>query len=135
MAHPGLHLNRKSVKFTRDAFSAVTIRGVAPGRIQIGEKTYTRDVVLTAESVMENTIPVDFAVMSEADITAILEAEPEMLILGTGWSAMLPPRELLFAMARRGLGLESMNTPAACRTFNILVNEGRRPAAILKISA
>jgi uncharacterized protein len=40
----------------------------------------------------------------------------------------------MFALARRGIGLETMDTPAACRTFNILVNEGRRPTAILKIS-
>jgi len=123
------------VKFTRDAFSAVTVRDVAPGRIQIGEETYTRDIVLTAEAVLEDAVPADFATIREADIAAILEVEPEMLILGTGWTAMLPPRELFFALARRGLGLETMNTPAACRTFNILVDEGRRPAAILKISA
>jgi uncharacterized protein len=36
-------------------------------------------------------------------------------------------------MARRGVGIEVMDTPAACRTFNILVAEGRRPAAIIKV--
>jgi uncharacterized protein len=54
-----------------------------------------------------------------------------MLILGTGWRQCLPPRDLMFGLARRGIGLEMMDTPAACRTFNILIAEGRRPAAIL----
>ena len=54
-------------------------------------------------------------------------------MIGAGWSPALPPRELTFAMARLGIGFEVMDTPAACRTFNILVAEGRRPAAVLVI--
>ena len=46
---------------------------------------------------------------------------------------MLPPRELVFALARKGIGFEAMDTPAACRTFNILIGEDRDVAAVLLI--
>ncbi len=52
-------------------------------------------------------------------------------MLGTGNTVVFPPRELVIAMARSGIGLESMDTPAAARTFNVLAGEGRRVAAVL----
>jgi uncharacterized protein len=71
--------------------------------------------------------------LGEEHLRALLETDPEMIIVGSGWSAAFAPRDLVFALARRGIGLEFMDTPAACRTFNILVNEGRRPAAVIKV--
>ncbi len=62
---------------------------------------------------------------------ALLADEPELLILGTGERNVFPPRELTFAFARRGIGLEVMDTAAAARTFNVLAGEGRRLAAVL----
>jgi uncharacterized protein len=44
---------------------------------------------------------------------------------------VFPPRELVFALARRGIGLEFMDTPAAARTYNVLASEGRQVAAVL----
>lgn len=121
------------MKFTRDDISSVTVRHVEPGRIRIGDEFYDRDLVLTAEKVLEDAAPADLASVHERDIAALLALDPDVVLVGSGWKPMLPPRDLLFALARRGIGLECMDTPAACRTFNILVNEGRQPAAILKI--
>lgn len=121
------------LKFTRDQLTTITVRRVEPGAIHVGGEVFTEDVVLTSEGVMSDDIDVDFDALTEADIERLLTVEPEIVILGTGDSAVFPPRELTFAMARRGVGLEIMDTRAACRTFNILIGEGRRPAAILKI--
>ena len=63
--------------------------------------------------------------------STLLERKPDVIIVGTGWTQVLPPRELVFALAKAGVGLEVMDTPAACRTFNILVAEDRRPGALL----
>ena len=52
-------------------------------------------------------------------------------MLGTGSGHVIPPRELMFAFARKGVGLEVMDTRAAARTFNVLVAEGRQVAAVL----
>ena len=122
------------VRFTREEISEVTIRNVEPGSIRIGADTYSRNVVLTAGQLLEQTIDGDFDTLRIEDIDFVLDNEPEMVLIGSGWAPMLPPRELVFALGRRGIGLEVMDTPAACRTFNILINEGRRPVAILKIT-
>ena len=69
--------------------------------------------------------------LNESDFEVLLEADPEVIIVGTGAKNVFPPRELVFAMARRGIGLEVMDTTAAARTFNVLVGEDRQVAAIL----
>jgi uncharacterized protein len=61
----------------------------------------------------------------------VVDTKPEIVLLGTGTTNVFPPRELTFAFARNGIGLEVMDTAAAARTFNVLANEGRRVAAIL----
>ena len=50
---------------------------------------------------------------------------------GTGSANVFAPRDLIFAFARRGVGLEVMDTAAAARTFTVLANEGRKVAAVL----
>jgi len=64
-------------------------------------------------------------------LAALLDGRPEVIVLGTGATNVFPPRELVFAMARRGIGLEVMDTAAAARTFNVLVGEDRQVAAVL----
>ena len=59
------------------------------------------------------------------------EDSETLLLLGTGSESLFAPRELTFALARRGIGLEAMSTAAAARTFNVLAGEGRRIAAVL----
>lgn len=121
------------MKFSRDQLSAVTIRRVEQGSILIGEETYSETVGLTADEVVTSALPGTLDALTAESLSPLLDANPEMLIVGSGWTAALPPRDLTFELAKRGVGMEVMDTPAACRTFNILVSEGRRPAALLII--
>lgn len=119
------------MQFTRDAIQSVTVRQVEPGRIRIGERDYEQTIALTADSVLNIANCASMAELDLAQLEPLLEQKPDVIIVGTGWSQALPPRELTFALARAGIGLEVMDTPAACRTFNILVAEDRRPCALL----
>lgn len=121
------------MKVTRDEISALTVRRVAPGEILIGNETVTGNVLLSAEHGIEPWAAGDVAALSADDFSGIIASRPEILVLGTGWHPVLPPRDIMFAMARHGIGFECMDTPAACRTYNILINEGRRAAAALII--
>ena len=121
------------MKFTRDPVSAVTIQHVERGRIRVGDEQFEQTFALTADDVIRNWSAVDIDRLMIGDFEELLTTEPDVVILGTGWQASFVPRELTFAMARRGIGFEVMDTPAACRTFNILLAEGRRPVAILMI--
>ena len=121
------------MNFTRENTSAVSVRRVEPGAIGIGDDTITDNVVIFRDQIERGITIGPIADLAEADLKMILDETPEIVILGTGWQAQQPSRELTFAMARRGIGFESMDTPAACRTFNILLSEGRDVAAVLLI--
>ncbi len=69
--------------------------------------------------------------LTEEDFKPLIASAPELILLGTGSRPIIPPRELVFSLARQGIGLEAMDTAAACRTFNILISEGRRVAAVM----
>ena len=119
------------MKFTRDTIVLNTISKVERNSIQIGEEIYSNNIGLLPDTIIDAWPVCPIAELSEETLLPILESLPELLILGSGWKQKYPPRELLFSLARRGIGLEVMDTPAACRTFNILVSEDRLPAAVL----
>lgn len=109
----------------------MTIRSVSGEAIRIGEERWTTTVALTGEGVVGawERKPVD--ALTPDDFAILLETGPEVIVLGTGQQHRIPPRELVFAMARHGVGFEAMQTAAAARTFNILAGEGRQVAAVL----
>ena len=80
---------------------------------------------------LEDWVPVPVESLTIDDLALLIENGPALIVLGTGNQQLLPNRDLMFAMARRGIGLEVMDTPAAARTFNVLVSEGRSVAAVL----
>ncbi len=123
--------DNRRMKFTQEIQSAVTIRSVEPGSVRIGDQTVKDDVVLFRNSVTTGWQSNDISKLTVEDLAELIAEQPEIIIFGTGWAPVLPPRELVFALARKGIGLETMDTPAACRTFNILINENRDVAAIL----
>ena len=65
------------------------------------------------------------------DLEQILQLEPEVVLIGTGQRQVFLPPELLMYFYKRSVGIEIMNTQAACRTFNVLVSEQRNVAAAL----
>lgn len=119
------------MKFVREANSAISIRRVDKGLLKIGNEEVSENVVLFRESIQRGFDATDVASLAEDDLADLIAAGPEVVIFGTGWKTCLPPRELVFALARRGIGFECMDTPAACRTFNILISEDRDVAAVL----
>jgi uncharacterized protein len=73
------------------------------------------------------------AAISVDSMTPITQADPavEILILGCGASFALAPPQLRDALRAHGIVVEAMATPAACRTYNVLLAEDRRVAAAL----
>ena len=124
---------RIPVEFTREKNMSLTVRQVDPGAVRIADEIITENVIIFRDEIQRGISLGDIASLREEDLDELLAKQPEIVIFGTGWQAGLPHRELVFAMARRGIGFETMDTPAACRTFNILISEGRDVAAILII--
>ena len=121
------------MKFSREIPTAVTIRHVEQGRIRVGEEDISENIVLFRDTVQRGFVPAKPGQLSTTDIDDLIDQAPEIILFGTGWNTVLPPRDVVFALARKGIGFETMDTPAACRTFNILVSEDRDVAAVLLI--
>jgi len=119
------------VKFTREMPGTVTIHSVSDGQVRIGDRVFGHAIAMTAAVLLDDWPERAIDDLTESDFAALLETHPEVIILGTGDSNVFPPRELVFAMARRGVGFEVMNTRAAASTFNVLAGEGRQVAAVL----
>lgn len=119
------------MKFTRERQPANSIRRISDDGITIGAETYQRTVAVTADKIFEEWDETPLGELTADDLGPLLEAEPDILVVGTGAEMRFAPRTVTFALARRGIGLEVMDTRAAARTFNVLLGEGREVAALL----
>lgn len=75
--------------------------------------------------------PQSLAEIRPEHLQSSLAYKPEVVLLGCGKSMRYPPAESLAPLHRLGIGVEVMNTAAACRTFNILASEGRDVVALI----
>ena len=109
------------------------INAVSPGEIRIGDRLIRTSVVVGARDIISDWPVPAIGVLGPADMAAVYALEPEIIILGTGRAMRFPDNEIRAMTLARNVGLEVMDTAAACRTFNILVSEGRKVVAALVI--
>jgi len=95
-----------------------------------GER-YDRSIVVLAELVRDDWNVAGFDELDEAHFNYFIALKPDVLLLGTGTTQRFPHPGLYQTLTKAGIGVESMDTPAACRTYNILVAEGRRVVAAI----
>jgi uncharacterized protein len=119
------------MQLTRDTGAVHYIRAWEPGRVRVAERWITGNVIVGPEHILESWTLTPPDKLTFADLEPALALEPTIIVLGTGTQQLLPDVELMAALAARSIGLESMNTPAACRTFNVLLQEQRRVVAAL----
>lgn len=119
------------MQLSRDSSAANFIRAHEQGRLLIAERWVVGHVIVSAEHVIEQWSPANIPALTMSDLKPALALEPTIVLLGTGAQQWLPDIELMAAFARRSVGLEIMTTSAACRTFNVLLQEERRVVAAL----
>jgi uncharacterized protein len=105
------------------------IQGYESGRIHIGDRDYTGGLIVTPARIITGWGPQYPEDLTEEHFVALLELDPQVIILGTGAQQVFPEPRAYLPVLQRGLGVEVMDTGAACRTYNILMSEGRRVAA------
>lgn len=113
--------------------AANIVTGSGDGWVRVGGDEYRENVVLLPDAVVKGWAPAGFDALDERDFAQLLDYAPEIVLLGTGSAQRFPHPSLLAALGAAHVGVEVMDTGAACRTFNILVAEGRRVAAALTI--
>ncbi len=89
--------------------------------------------IVSADRIVRDWQPPAPENLAPGDLEPALASEPDIVILGTGEALLRPKLDLMGLMAQRGVGLEIMSTPAACRTYNVLLHEGRSVVAALFI--
>jgi uncharacterized protein len=121
-----------AMKFTLDARSGVNlIRAYSARELRIGETLVTGSCIVTADTLISDWHPAAAAQMTPGDLEALFALDPQIVLWGASDSAHAPSMSVRAAMAARSVALEAMDLGAACRTFNILVQEERRVAAAL----
>lgn len=120
---------------SRSAQHAVTAYG--GDHVAIDGHAYGRSLLLLPDHIDAQWGPTNFAGLGEAHFAALadLTAHCDVLLLGTGRRQRFPAPALLRPLHELGRGLEVMDTPAACRTYNILLAEGRAVAAALIVES
>ncbi len=129
--------------FTTENSIGNAIHSYAAGEIQIIQNKQTNGVMeATLNTITTNfiinpdAVILDWAVtklddINEELINPIVALEPEIVILGVGQKMTLPRITINLMFQKFNIGLEMMDTAAACRTYNFLLTEGRNVAAAL----
>lgn len=108
------------------------IHGYGDGGFRVSQERYAGDLFLLPRQAMSWQVPADLDSLSADDLLALMgETPPPLLILGAGEAPMHPFAELGTALRARGVAFEVLSTAAACRTWNVLMSEGRAAAAAL----
>jgi uncharacterized protein len=120
------------MKLHRESFSGLnTVTGYGSGFVEINKVRHTSPLLLLPEGDIPSWDAPGFEQLSIEHFLPLQSYRPEIILLGSGMRQQFPHPRLIAALAQAGMGLEVMDTPAACRTYNILVAEGRKVAAAL----
>ncbi len=99
--------------------------------LTINKVVHEGNLLLDASSVVPGWAAAGFEGLSDTDFAAIVALRPEVVLIGTGARLRFPSPRLLRPLMEARIGYEVMDLPAACRTYNVLVSEGRAVAAAL----
>ncbi|MDR2839169.1 MAG: Mth938-like domain-containing protein [Azonexus sp.] len=101
------------------------------GYVAINHERHTANLILLPDALIPDWTTATPATLTIADFDRLRQLDTGIILLGTGSRLRFPPAQLLKPFAEARIGLEVMDLPAACRTYNILVSEGRKVAAAL----
>ena len=111
--------------------SQKTITGHGPGWVETGGRRYQRSFLITPITIDADWGPDTFEQLAETHLAALMGHACDVLLLGTGSRQRFPQPQMLRSLIDVGIGVEIMDTAAACRTYNIVVAEGRAVVAAL----
>jgi uncharacterized protein len=105
--------------------------GYGEGYVAVNGQRHEASLVVGAQRLVTDWPARSIATLAADHLAAIVELAPDIVLLGTGARFELPVPARLAPLYKAGIGVEVMDTPAACRTYNILMGEGRNVVAAL----
>jgi len=129
------------MKFQPDKANTQIITAYGSGWVNIGffldgqpqQEKVMHSLVIGSQGERLNWPATDFDSLNPSHFEQIAQFKPELVILGSGSKLRFPAPALQRALMQKRIGLETMDTLAACRTYNILAGEGRHVLAVLLI--
>jgi uncharacterized protein len=119
------------MKLQPDRMDTLAVTGYGPDWIAVNGQRHQHSLLITSTGLLQPWRPTHFDSLEASDFEVLTSLGVELAVFGSGRRLrFIPPAWQAPLMATR-LGLETMDTPAACRTYNILAGEGRPVAALL----
>ncbi len=107
------------------------IHAVNEQGIRVNDTVLSVPFILSSQQLIPKWDVESIADINEHTLQAVFDLNPEVVLIGTGKMQVFLPPETQMLFYRRNIGFEVMTTDAACRTFNVLVSEGRKIVAAL----
>ncbi len=108
-----------------------TVTAYGPGWIEVNAERHAGNILLMPEGAVQPWAVGGFDALTADDFGAMLDRTPELVLFGTGARQRFPHPRLTASLTAARIGVEAMDTAAACRTYNILMSEGRRVLAAI----
>lgn len=119
------------MKLQPDRLNVQAITGYGPDWIAVDGVRHHNSLFITSTGTLKPWRPERFEELQAADFAELATLDLELAVFGSGRRLRFVSPAWLAGLMEQRLGLETMDTPAACRTYNILAGEGRRVAALL----
>jgi uncharacterized protein len=123
------------MKIQPDISNVQSVNAYGPDWVSIGKQKITRSVVLGSRGERLDWACKRFEDLQASHFAQLAELNAELVIFGSGQRLRFPKPGWLQPLIEKQIGLETMDTPAACRTFNVLASEGRHVIAALLIES
>jgi uncharacterized protein len=123
------------MKLQAEKLNGLVISGHGPGWIAVNGEKKLNSIVLSSHGQCLDWPCQRFDDLTEGHFAQLADIAPELVIFGSGARLHFPHAEWLQKLIELGIGLETMDTAAACRTYNILASEGRHVVAALLLES
>lgn len=120
------------MQLTQDSFEGeFLIQSYDENKIKINNEFYQHNLIVSKHKLITDWPAKSITELTTKDLQVIINLQPQIVLLGTGIKQKFPPAETLAFFYQQKIGVEIMTTGAACRTFTILMSEGRNVVAAL----
>ncbi|MBU3652070.1 MAG: hypothetical protein FGM44_03195 [Limnohabitans sp.] len=119
------------MKLQPDRMDTLAVTSYGPDWIAVNGERHQHSLLITSQGILRPWRPTHFESLQATDFEVLMELGVELAVFGSGKRLRFIPAAWQAPLMARRLGLETMDTAAACRTYNILAGEGRPVAALL----
>ena len=107
------------------------ITGYQENSVLINNSPYQNTLIIGKNTLITDSLPATLEILNENHLTPLLELKSKLILIGTGKTTKPLPPKLITHLHQQGIGVEVMDTIAACRTLTLLLSEDRDAYAML----